>query len=116
MLPTFDQRDNLLLVDSFTSKFIRSPRKGEIVITENPFKPGATFVKRVAFTENEMATFYSKRAGKNLEVFVPKGHIWIEGDNKDMSRDSRDFGPISCCLVGGIVRARVWPLDECKFV
>ncbi len=30
-----------------------------------------------------MAEFYSYREGKNIKVFVPPGHIWIEGDNKD---------------------------------
>jgi type IV secretory pathway protease TraF len=40
---------------------------------------------------------------------IPKNHIWIEGDNKFNSKDSRLFGPISNELVLGIVRYRVWP-------
>ena len=112
MLPTFDMKDNLLVVDCATTKFLRNVKKGEIIITENPFKPGATLVKRVVNTEGETAEFYSPRDGKNQKVIVPKGHIWIEGDNKDHSRDSRDFGPLSTCLVNGIVRARVYPLNK----
>ena len=61
MLPVFDLSDNLLFVDCFTTRFIRYPRKGEIVITDNPFKPGATLVKRVINVEGEMAEFYSSR-------------------------------------------------------
>ena len=64
MLPTFDALDNLVLVDTFTTRFIRRPRKGEIVITENPFKPGATLIKRIIHQENEMAEFFSPRENR----------------------------------------------------
>ena len=111
MLPPFDTNNNLLIVDQFTSKFIRKPSVGEIVILSNPFKPSATLVKRITASEGEMAEFWSHREGKNLRVYVPPGHIWIEGDNKSQSRDSRDFGPVSLRMVEGIVRYRVWPLD-----
>ena len=50
MCPTLDQKDNLLLIDCFTYKFLRNPRKGEIVICDNPYKPGATLVKRIINT------------------------------------------------------------------
>ena len=34
---------------------------------------------------------------------MPKGHIWIEGDNKHNSRDSRQFGPVPYGLLEGRV-------------
>ncbi|PVI01144.1 LexA/Signal peptidase [Periconia macrospinosa] len=41
------------------------------------------------------------------KVVVPKGHIWVEGDNWRKSYDSCDFGPVSLGLVDG--RAKwVW--------
>ena len=61
MLPTIDRSDNLLVVDCFTTRFVRKPRKGEVIIAENPTKPDATVVKRVLFNEGEMAEFYSER-------------------------------------------------------
>ena len=61
MLPTIDRSDNLLLVDCFTTRFLRKPRKGEVIIADNPTKPEATVVKRVLFDEGEMAEFYSER-------------------------------------------------------
>ena len=66
MLPTIEAKDNLVIVDCFTTRFIRKPKKGEIVIAENPFKESATLVKRVIFIENEMAEFYSYRENRNI--------------------------------------------------
>ena len=41
------------------------------------------------------------------KVVVPRGHVWVEGDNWRRSFDSCDFGPVSLGLVDG--RARwVW--------
>lgn len=34
-------------------------------------------------------------------VVVPRGHVWVEGDNGGKSYDSRDFGPVSLGLVDG---------------
>mmetsp|Transcript_22077 Transcript_22077/g.25837 ORF Transcript_22077/g.25837 Transcript_22077/m.25837 type:complete len:164 (+) Transcript_22077:29-520(+) len=112
MCPTLDPRDNLVLLDCFTVSFLRGPRKGEVIMAQNPFKPGYTVIKRVLYTEGEQARFYSEKHRDEIEVEVPKGHIWVEGDNKDNSNDSRHFGPISLALVEGIVRYRVFPFDK----
>ena len=61
MLPTIDSSDNLIVLDCFTTRFLRKPRKGEIILAENPFKPGHTIVKRVLNVEGEYADFYDKR-------------------------------------------------------
>ena len=82
MLPTLDVKDNLILVDCFTHRFVRDIKKGEIVVCENPTKPNATLVKRVKNVAKETAEFYSEREGRTIKVYVPEGHIWVEGDNK----------------------------------
>ena len=112
MVPTLDMSDNLIMLDCFTTKFIRHPRKGEVVMCQNQHKIGSTIIKRVLFTEGETAEFFSVAQGKTVQVNVPKGHIWLEGDNKENSKDSRDVGPISLALVEGIVRYRVYPLNK----
>ncbi|KHN47457.1 Mitochondrial inner membrane protease subunit 1 [Glycine soja] len=43
---------------------------------------------------------------------VPKGHVWIQGDNIYASRDSRHFGPVPYGLIEGKVFFRVWPPDS----
>ena len=37
MLPTIDTKDNIVLLDCFTTKFVRDPKVGEIIQCYNPF-------------------------------------------------------------------------------
>ena len=111
-MPTIDVRDNLVLLDHWTTRMWRWPKVGEVIMAENPFKPGFNIVKRVKYLEGDLAEFYSYKDEKIVQLVVPKGHIWVEGDNPAQSKDSREFGPIPLALVDGIVRARVWPLDK----
>lgn len=43
---------------------------------------------------------------------VPSGHVWLLGDNKSNSTDSREFGPLPMGLIIGIVIYRIWPLNR----
>lgn len=38
---------------------------------------------------------------------VPRGHVWLQGDNLLHSRDSREYGPIPLALVRGKVLCQV---------
>jgi signal peptidase I len=42
-------------------------------------------------------------------VHIPKGYLWVMGDNRDNSEDSRYFGPIPVKTVVGRAIWRVWP-------
>ena len=44
---------------------------------------------------------------------VPEGHIWLEGDNKEGSFDSRHHGPVSTQLIKGRVIYVLYPF---KFI
>ena len=43
---------------------------------------------------------------------VPPGMVWVMGDNRPDSKDSRYFGPIAEDSIVGRAFARVWPLDR----
>ena len=43
------------------------------------------------------------------EVAVPEGYVWVLGDNRPVSADSREFGLVPIELVRGRACARIWP-------
>ncbi len=45
---------------------------------------------------------------------IPPGELWVMGDNRTDSEDSRYFGPISEKLIVGRVFLRYWPLSSFK--
>ena len=46
------------------------------------------------------------------DVVVPEGTVYLMGDNRDSSLDSRTFGCIPLDRVNGCVLCRVWPLNK----
>lgn len=49
-------------------------------------------------------------------VVIPPGDLWVMGDNRSNSADSRIFGPIRESTVVGRAFVRVWPLGHASFL
>jgi signal peptidase I len=43
---------------------------------------------------------------------IPPGTIWVMGDNRSRSQDSRRFGPVDVDTIIGRAFVRVWPFDR----
>lgn len=43
------------------------------------------------------------------EKRIPQGHVWLEGDNKARSLDSKTYGPVPIGLTEGRVVVRLHP-------
>ena len=46
------------------------------------------------------------------DVVVPEGTIYVMGDNREQSKDSRSFGCIPYDRVNGYLVCRIWPLNK----
>lgn len=50
----------------------------------------------------------------NFPYTVPEGKLWLMGDNREHSQDSRYFGAVDEEDVVGIAVFRYWPIDRFK--
>lgn len=99
MVPTLNPEGDVVLLDRLFSKF-QGIRKGDVVVATSMQNPKQTVCKRVAALAGEKAP---------CGTLVPKGHVWLLGDNRLNSTDSRQYGPVPMAMVKGRVFLRVWP-------
>ena len=112
MMPTFDPYGNIVIVEKLSKSaclsWLRGEnfifQKGEVLCIMNPCDSEMKLCKRLLYKEGEEVTLPS--GGR---LIVPKNHIWVEGDNKQNSLDSRRFGPVPTSLILGRVPIQVWP-------
>ena len=75
------------------------PRRGDVVVVEDPRRPGFELVKRVTAAPGDVGP-----DGALLD-----GRYWVEGDRAEASTDSRTFGPVEPGSIKGRVVAVWWP-------
>lgn len=151
MLPQLAIGDRVVV--SRLSYQLHDPRRGDIVVFDDPSQPAATdesllpirlgrealealglvqprdreLIKRVVGLPGETVSGQGGRVlvdGLPLRepyldewvviadfppVPVPEGHVFVMGDNRGNSKDSRRFGPVDVDHVVGRAIARVWP-------
>ena len=45
----------------------------------------------------------SQTSSESIDIIIPNGELWIMGDNRGHSTDSRSFGTVEVCDVLGVV-------------
>lgn len=63
-----------------------------------------------------MSRYWSVKLYCYLIFQVPRGHVWLEGDNRSNSADSRIYGPVPQGLICARALCRVWPPKEIKML
>lgn len=115
MYPTLSLSGDYLL--SLRSPILRllSPApyasRGDLVDFVSPNDPSYSVCKRVIGIEGDVVCVdpSGEKGRKEDWVKVPKGYLWVTGDNLSNSVDSRDYGPVPLGLVRGKIVARIWP-------
>lgn len=131
MEPTFETSD-YIFTSKVTYKF-RQPERGDVVVFKSPSNPDIEYIKRVIGLPGDTVLISSGEVyvdGKQLQepyiaaktnvwdggyakdsvsITVPPGDLWVMGDNRPRSSDSREFGPIPIDTIIGQVLYRYFP-------
>jgi len=88
-------------------------KEDAIVVFVSPEEPKTTAIKRVKALPGHV--YQPTRMDMNGTPFkpparsIPRGHIWVEGDNQASSVDSNNYGPIPMGLVQGKAVCVLYP-------
>ncbi len=111
MLPTMSVTGDCVFEESLSINVpaLRPLKRGDLVVLTSPLDPRAHICKRVLGLPGDVICVdpTGEYAPSTEHVVIPKGYLWIVGDNASMSRDSRVYGPVPMALVRGRVVARV---------
>ena len=104
MLPTFDETGDVVFYDVFHYK-MRGKRYevGDVVIAVCPYDNTRTVCKRVRALEGQTIAVQHPLVPYPQVCTIPKGHVWLAGDNNMNSTDSRSYGPVPVGLLQGRV-------------
>eukprot|EP00636_Phaeomonas_parva_P003559 CAMPEP_0118876170 /NCGR_PEP_ID=MMETSP1163-20130328/16973_1 /TAXON_ID=124430 /ORGANISM="Phaeomonas parva, Strain CCMP2877" /LENGTH=280 /DNA_ID=CAMNT_0006811763 /DNA_START=209 /DNA_END=1051 /DNA_ORIENTATION=+ len=109
MKPTFRAEGSIVFVSSW-AQHRREIEVGDIVIAKSPTVPGQMVCKRVCGKGGDVVHTKS-RFGTQL-IRVPDHYVWLLGDNRDRSLDSRSYGPLPRGMIKGKVVFQAWPINE----
>ena len=127
MLPTLEPRDLVIAVRRTERE--RTPDRGDVFVLSSPLD-GDLLVKRIIGLGGEVLDLRNgavyvdhKRLPEDylpepmiqdlpVRFTVPKGYVFVMGDNRNNSEDSRMFGPVSTDALRSKVVVRVWPLSR----
>ncbi|XP_076901735.1 mitochondrial ATP-independent inner membrane protease subunit 1a-like isoform X2 [Bidens hawaiensis] len=110
MLPTFSLNNDLVLLERISTRNGKAGT-GDVVVLQSPENPRKFVTKRITGMEGDKITYIvdPKNSDKTETVIVPKGHVWVQGDNVYNSYDSRNFGPVPYGLLKGKIFWKIWP-------
>ena len=114
------------------------PERGDIIVFDPPVNGASQpYIKRVIGVPGETIEIQDSRVlvnGQEIEepylegertfcqgdrdcgpVIVPKESVFVLGDNRDNSQDSRIFGPVPVENIIGKAWVTYWPVDELGF-
>ncbi len=116
------------------SYYTRDPQAGDIVTFIDPETPSRTLIKRIIATEGQTITLkngkvhvdgvaldeeythgkpsYELASTITFPYTVPAGYVWVMGDNRTNSQDSRYFGAVPISSITGRAAVIYWPLNR----
>lgn len=114
------------------SYYLHEPQRGDIVVIERSEKEG-NLIKRVMGLPGETIKIKDGHTYINgnlidepwitnfggpdvLATDIPEDYVYVLGDNRPVSRDSRSIGPVSIDSIIGRAWFVYWPISEFQFL
>ena len=128
MEPTLMEGDRILL--NRVVYHFRDPKSGDVVVFHSPINHKEDLVKRIVavagdgvairdgalyvngMRQQEPYLLEQDFRGELPETIVPAGQVFVMGDNRNNSGDSRLFGPISTDAIIGEAFFIYWPIGH----
>lgn len=125
--------DQRLVVEKVSYRF-HGPRRFDIVVLKLPDHGEELLIKRVVGLPGETVeikeghvyindepldepfTLEETRSRRHEKITVPPLHVFVLGDNRNRSNDSRSFGPVPIDDIVGRAWLSYWPPDELGLV
>ncbi|EPX72496.1 inner membrane peptidase complex catalytic subunit [Schizosaccharomyces octosporus yFS286] len=107
MMPTLNSGGEFVLLDKYHGRLGRCCTVGDMVVAAKPTGPRQYVCKRIIGMPGDVV--FADPLVSDHKIKVPKGHVWLAGDNVMHSLDSRIYGPVPMGLIKAKVIARVWP-------
>ena len=122
-----------LVVEKLSYRF-HGPQRFDIVVLKVPSQGEELLIKRVIGLPGETVEVRDGRVyidgnlldepftedttspGRDTKITVPPLHIFVMGDNRDRSNDSRSFGPVPIDNVVGRAWLSYWPPEQIGLV
>ena len=98
MAPTLQAGDHIIV-----TTYRSTPQRGDVVVFRAPSSGNELMVKRIAGMPGDAV-----EAGGGRIVVVPAGCVFVIGDNRADSFDSRNWGPLPRDLIVGRARMVLW--------
>ena len=123
-IPSGSMEETIMVGDMVFSEkvsyYFRDPEPGDIVTFQDPEIPGRVLIKRciavggqtVDINDEDGLPSYTLASDVSYPYTVPEGYLWMMGDNRTNSQDSRFFGAIPVSSVTGRGALVYWPLND----
>lgn len=131
MIPTIQINDRIL-ANKLVYWIGGEPQQGDIVVLDDPTGQYDMLVKRVVATQGQTVDLREGRVyvddslvvepyvhgletTPQIQAFpytIPAGQVWLMGDNRTNSADSRSFGSVAIETVRGRAFWTYWPMDR----
>jgi len=120
--------DQRLIIEKISYR-LHPPQRGDIIVLRRPYRSAEPLIKRVVALAGEtveisgghvfvngeelIEDYLDQATWGNLSTkLVPEDHVFVLGDNRRASNDSRAFGTVAFDDIIGKAWVRYWPPSD----